>query len=533
MSFFQSAAAQLKSRFSRPLRLNPVIVKEMRAHMRGPRAFWLLTGYLTGLGLLAYGLFRIVLSKAERSLGSGMPPQSAFIGQVLFIGLAFLELLFVCFMTPALTTGTISGELERRTYDVLLATPLRPASVLTGKIFASLTYANLLILAVIPLSSIIFLFGGVVLRDVIQAIGLMIIVTVTYGMMGVFFSALTRHTGRATVLSYIVVLVLVFGTSFIWFVLTATGSGRTPPRAILYLNPLSAMASAIFLPGAMTGIWRGPLMELFYFLTRGAEMFSGSVFQAPGRPLWQYTVALYLAITAVLYVLTTQLVKPVRRWRLGRRGLAGLLLLMALLAGGLWVIFATDIGSTGWQSSDRQVATPPPPPMPEVIVREVVVEVAEVPGGEDVADPPTHTPTPPPPTPVPFEAQDYHVRFEDYLAQMMGPMTGEIAICQVRILGSVVERSATARVFLWSYCRTFDSTDGEPVPGIAVSAPVVLDMRFTPGAGWEIDDHILSRIDELPPKIQAQIRDHPFDDQAADEMLVERVQQFLMEEEIP
>jgi ABC-type transport system involved in multi-copper enzyme maturation permease subunit len=469
----------------------------------------------------------------ERSFGQGAP-QSASIGQILFIGLAFLELIFVCFVTPALTAGTISGELERRTYDVLLATPLRPSSILIGKIFASLTYANLLILAAIPLSSIIFLFGGVVLRDVIQAIGLMIVVAITYGMMGVFFSALTRRTGRATALSYVMVLAFTFGTFFVWFVLTATGSGRTPPRAILYLNPLSAMASAIFVPGTMTGMRSGRLMEIFYFLTQGGGIFSGPVFQAPGRPLWQYTVALYLTITAILYVLTTQLVKPVRRWRIGWRNLAGLLLLLALIAGGLWVTFATEFGSTGWQSSNRQIATPPPPPMPEVIVRDVVMEDVEVPVEEAVADPPTPTPTPPPlPTPVPFQAQDHLERFEDYLAQMMGPTTGEIAICQVRILGSVVERSANARVFLWSYCRAFNSTDGEIVPAMTVSAPVVLDIRLAAGDDWEIDDHILGRTDQLPPEIQTQLREEPFDDQTADEELMERAQQFLTEEEIP
>jgi ABC-type transport system involved in multi-copper enzyme maturation permease subunit len=385
-------------------KLNPVIVKEMRAHVRGPRAFWLLTGYLAGLGLLAYGLYRIVLSGMERAFGPGMPPQSAFIGQILFMGLAFLEMLFVCFMTPALTAGTVSGELERRTYDVLMATPLRPASVLAGKIFASLTYANLLILAAIPLSSIIFLFGGVVLRDVVQVIGLMVIIAITYGMLGIFFSALTRRTGRATVLSYVVVLALTFGTFFVWFVLTATGNGRTPPRAILYLNPLSALASAIFTPGAMTGMWSGPIMELFYVLTRGTSMLGGPVFQAPGRPLWQYTVALYLAITVVLYLLTTQLVKPVRRWRIGWRGLAGLVVVLALLGGGLWLTFATDIGSTGIRAAERPDVGPVPTPLPAAVAREgaiEVVEVVEVPVERDGDDPSQPTPTPPPPCPPP------------------------------------------------------------------------------------------------------------------------------------
>jgi ABC-type transport system involved in multi-copper enzyme maturation permease subunit len=368
--------------------LNPVVVKEMRARMRGPRAFWLLTGYLTTLGLLAYGLFRIVLASMERQIGPGMAPQSAMIGQILFTGLAIIELLAVCFVTPALTAGTISGELERRTYDMLMATPLRPARVLIGKAFASLTYANLLILASIPLSSIIFLFGGVALRDVVQAIGLMVLVTVTYGMIGVFFSALIRHTGWAMILSYATILVITVGTLFLWLVLLAINEGRTPSWTLLYLNPFAALISAISAPGT-TGVrgFSGPIMELLFALSRGDPLS-----QALNRPLWQYTVALYLAITVVLYAVATHLVRPVRRWRFTTRELATLLIVLLLLEGGLWVTFTTGFGA-GQQPDQLQVVPTPAPVMPETIERRVIIE-REVAPPVDPPPAPAATPTP-------------------------------------------------------------------------------------------------------------------------------------------
>lgn len=399
MTLITSAITRIKALAARAFKLNPVIVKEMRARMRGARAFWLLTGYLTVLGLLAYGLFRIVLASMQRQFGPGMPPQSALIGQILFTGLAMMELLAVCFVTPALTAGTISGELERRTYDMLMATPLRPARVLVGKAFASLTYANLLILASIPLSSIIFLFGGVALRDVIQAIGLMVIVAITYGMVGIFFSALIRRTGWAMILSYITVLAITFGTLFLWLVLLAINEGRTPTWTILYLNPLAALASAISSPGATSSMRvSGPLMQLLYSLTHG-DPFSQSL----NRPLWQYTVALYMAITVVLYTIATHLVRPVRRWRFTSRELAALLVVILLLEGGLWVTFSTAFGSTGWNPSDQAAPTPAPimqmrPVVPEIQEREAVVPVADEENQQP--EPPTLTP-PPTPTPTP------------------------------------------------------------------------------------------------------------------------------------
>lgn len=415
MSFLKSAANRLGNLGHRLFRLNPVIVKEMRARIRGPRAFWILTGYLTLLGLLVYGLYRIVLVTMQGGFGMGAPPQSAAIGQTLFIGLVFMELMFVCFITPALTGGTISGEVERRTYDMLLATPLRPVSILMGKVVASLTYVNLLILAAIPLSSIIFLFGGVVLRDVVQAIGFMVVVAITYGTIGVFFSALTRRTAWATVLSYVAVLILTFGTLFMWGVLTAVGRGRYAPVGILYLNPLTAMASAVLESRNAMGGGISTL-ELFRLFTLGDY-----VFQEPVRPLWQYTVALYLSLTAILCVLTTQLVRPVRRWRFDRRSLISLGLLLLLLACGLVVIFATDFGTTGWRNPDGRDATPTPVPGPDfstmpvrvpvVTERKVVVEVQEE-GPDDGAgeeESPSPSPTSPP-TPTPVER---HIDLEE------------------------------------------------------------------------------------------------------------------------
>ena len=82
---------------------NPIVVKELRSRMRGWRAFAILTSILLLLGGASYGLYRIVLTTSRYS----STPLSPQIGQVLFLGLAFLELMMVCFITPAVTAGSI------------------------------------------------------------------------------------------------------------------------------------------------------------------------------------------------------------------------------------------------------------------------------------------------------------------------------------------------------------------------------------------------------------------------------------------
>jgi len=510
--------------------INPIIVKELRTHMRGSRAFAILTGYLLILGLLAYGLYRITLASVQQGYGPGMTSQSAHIGQTLFIGLAFLELLSVCFITPALTAGVISGEIERRTYDMLLATPLRPASILWGKMVASLTYVNLLIMAAIPLSSVVFLFGGVALRDVIQAIGLLALTAITYGTLGLFFSALTRRTGRAMVLSYLTVLFLALGSAFIWAV-TGAVTNQMPPREIMYVNPLSALASAIVSPGASSGFYGGMSYELLYLLSGGPDMMSLSSSKMPmsatplGRPLWQYTTAIYLALTVVCYLLTTQLVKPVRRWRIGWRGWIGLLIVLAMLAAGSLVVFGTDWGSTGW----REPPTPTPPPFP--IVEKVVVEQVVMPEPTEAPVPPVPPPPTPVPTPapVPFSASEHQAALENYLAQELLP-EGETGFCDLDILWTR-DSADNADIIGWIYCRTFRVTDGELIPGVGASTLAHVPMYWTPDQEWQIGGASFGSMRALaPPEVQQQLLDNPYDEAAGEERLRERARQELLGE---
>jgi ABC-type transport system involved in multi-copper enzyme maturation permease subunit len=504
---------------SRLFFLNPIIIKEMRGHMRGPRAFWILTGYLLGLGLLAFGLYRISVANVSGSFGPGNLPQSAYLGQTLFAGLAFLELIFICLITPALTAGAISGERERRTFDMLLSTPLRPVSILWGKMFASLTYVQLLILAAVPLFSVVFLFGGVALRDVVQAIGLMALTAITYGTLGLFFSALTRRTGRATVLSYLIVFALIFGSFFGWMVTSTMGSNNLP-HSMLYLNPVTALASAIVTPEMAGGMYgMGPAVTALFLVGGGPEAMGISGANASARPLWQYTVALYLAVTVVLYLLTTQLVKPVRRWRIGWLGSLVVVLIAVLIFGGALFVFGTDLGSTGWQGHTSPMPFGPGP----VPVERVAVEVVEI--------PPTVVPPPEPtPTPASFDTAQFETEIKDYLENNILPEVEHI-FCEFAIL-ETQSGFDYANVFLWSYCRAFSVREGELAAGVGISAPTYVNFYWAPDQGWQITGHHLSHtLQQSPYPLGAQsLIEAPFDEAAGEQQLRERARQVLLGE---
>ena len=388
-------------RFKPRLELNPIIVKEIRSRMRGARAFVILTGVLLLLGAVSYALYRIVLITSSYTRS----PLSPQIGQTLFGGLAFLELMMVCFITPAITAGAISDEQEKLTYERLLATPMRPASILRGKLVSALSYVFLLISAAVPLASLVFIFGGVAPRDMLKSLVILVAAAVTLGMVGVFMSAWLKRTARATVLSYLVVLALLIGPVFV-YILTGVLWQAEPPRWLLVPNPLSALFSALSpsMPGdGPASIFLNLGMALGGNL--GVLTGSGNTAGVP-RPLYHYALPLYGALTLVLYLLSIRLVQPVRRWRPGWKEALGALALLLIFGGVVVLAFASTA-----DRYERASLWPTPPPrgvQEAVIEREIVVPVPRVePTEASVAISLTPTPTPLPASipPLPGDEQ--------------------------------------------------------------------------------------------------------------------------------
>ncbi len=310
----------------RYLSLNPVLVKEMRGRMRGPRAYLFLTGTLVLFGVVTYGLYRLVLFTVA---SSGAMSAGSQIGQSIFTGLVFLSTLVICVTAPSLTANAISGEHERKTLDLLLATPLRPSSVLLGKLIAALSYVALILAAVVPLVSLAFLFGGVTPMDMLLAFSLLLGFAVTFGVIGLFFSALFRRTGWAVGASYLVLAFFVLGTIFAYSVISVM-RGEQPAIWLLGLNPFSAMASALGRDTMLNNVPSGLIPSLTWAIG-GAR---SNLYPAADKPLWQFTVGIYAWLTVVLYLLATQLIKPVRRFEPRARmwGTLALVLVVSVIA---------------------------------------------------------------------------------------------------------------------------------------------------------------------------------------------------------
>jgi ABC-type transport system involved in multi-copper enzyme maturation permease subunit len=195
---------------------NPVMVKELRGRMRGSRAFWVLSIYLLLMSAFVILLYTVYVA-ATNSASSGVSNQ--LVGKFVFGAVVSIELMLVCFIAPAFTAGTISGERERQTFDLLRTTLLPARALVLGKLGSALSFILLLLVAALPLQSLAFLLGGVAIEEVIIASLLLVATAIFYGASGVFFSAIMRRTLASTVLTYAFALFSLLGLPLLLVVL--------------------------------------------------------------------------------------------------------------------------------------------------------------------------------------------------------------------------------------------------------------------------------------------------------------------------
>jgi hypothetical protein len=222
----------------------------------------------------------------------------------------------------------------------------------------------------------------------LKALIVLVVVAVTLGIIGLFLSAWVGRTSRATVISYLIVVALI-GGPLIAYIAIGILNQAEPPRWILVPNPLSALFSALTPSSNMGGSFSSNLLwTLGIGLGGNLGILSGSTISLVGipRPLYHYSLPLYGAISLVLYLLSTRLVRPTQRWKFTRREI--------LLALALLLVFGGTVGLAFLWSADRYenagIAQTELPSGPEIIppiipTQTFVEEVHETP---DAVPPP-------------------------------------------------------------------------------------------------------------------------------------------------
>ena len=144
-------------------------------------------------------------------------------------------------MAPSFAAGTITGEKERKTYEMLLASPLRPAAIVLGKLIASLAHLAVLIFSSLPIVMLCLPLGGVSLYEVLAAYFGLIVSVISFGAISVACSSYFKRTAASLVVSYLLILPLALTGVMMWYSLEQ----QAEFRLLLTVTVLPAIGAAI------------------------------------------------------------------------------------------------------------------------------------------------------------------------------------------------------------------------------------------------------------------------------------------------
>ena len=127
--------------------------------------------------------------------------ETARFGVLLFQIITYLELTLLMFFSTLSAASTVSREKDRRTFILLLLTDMRDYEIVLGKMLGSLLPILMLLLATIPVLSMLLLLGGVSGLQVIQATMVLGAITVAAGSLGGLVALWREKTFQALALS--------------------------------------------------------------------------------------------------------------------------------------------------------------------------------------------------------------------------------------------------------------------------------------------------------------------------------------------
>jgi ABC-type transport system involved in multi-copper enzyme maturation permease subunit len=186
---------------------NPVLQRELLVNLRMTRAFVLLFAYIALLGLVVY----VAWPSQERLDLTSRPEEAVQLVNLFFLG----QYILMSLMAPSFAGGAITGEKERRTYEMLLASPMRPGAIVLGKLLASLCHLAVLVFASLPIVMLCLPLGGVSLWEVLATYAAMAASVITFGMICLTASSFFSRTIAALVVSYLIILPMaLFGVLF-------------------------------------------------------------------------------------------------------------------------------------------------------------------------------------------------------------------------------------------------------------------------------------------------------------------------------
>jgi len=166
-------------------RANPVLVKEIRAALRGR---WFKFSFVIVLTVaMVTSLFVIAISGADGG-GEDRPPS----GSVFFYAMLACVTLGVNMLVPFSAMLSMNAESDENTLELLQLSGLGGWRIVLGKLASSLTQAVLILSAFLPFLAFAFVLKGIDVFTVVAAVAMALMSCVAQSSLGIWLGTLTK-----------------------------------------------------------------------------------------------------------------------------------------------------------------------------------------------------------------------------------------------------------------------------------------------------------------------------------------------------
>lgn len=275
---------------------NPVYSREMKVSARSIRLPLILAAFNIILAVFALISMAATINQAR---SDAQINYAAFL--TIFRYVATIEFALILFIMPAMTSGSISGERERGTLDLMLTTKLTPASIVIGKLLTSMSNVVVVLVSSLPVLALVFAYGGVTAGDLVVLLISFITAAYITAAIGLCTSSFCQRSSAATALSYVGVLVLVGGTVGVNLLAYNLSGSAGKWFYLLLANPAVTFYSAI---NSMTGN-RNAIADM--------ALQSGTVVNLSSNAWFILGVLIQVAIGALLTVIAVSNLYPKKK----------------------------------------------------------------------------------------------------------------------------------------------------------------------------------------------------------------------------
>ena len=294
------------------ININPVYGKEIKLKVRSVRFAVTIFLFDLMLGIIAITGFEVMFNMH-------LNPYVDYSGAAkVFYILISMEIVAVMFLIPAFTAGSIAGEREKQTLDILLTTVLTPEKIVMGKLLSSVSMVLLLVVSSLPIISIVFTIGGVDMNDLIQFMFAILVISFFVGSMGMLASTVLKKTVPAMVCSMIEVMIVCVGTVIVVGVTYIIAK-------LYYYNCMGAVGKMPNVSGVCMILLVNPVFTVVQMtikqcesvsaISKLAEMLNGSMPVVIDNNWFKISMVSQIVITVILLKLSAFFLKPIKNGR--------------------------------------------------------------------------------------------------------------------------------------------------------------------------------------------------------------------------